>query len=448
MSIETKSLTLRMIDNCLEIQNWLSQFKSSDLNTVKSLLMHLKFISRDEYASWLINKLGNYTSSTCAVYAVRKFNMQAKYLWRANGSVQPRPSQTQGSEDLVASVIVNANRVHNNCFIDHPSLNVLREKRIRDIILIDDSIGSGKRVADFINLMTNHRTFLSWWSYGFITIHILSYARTRQSEELIVNRLPGSDRGVRKYRKSSKIKFDSDVVYDANDIAYRWGENSQAIIRLLDSIKKINKDRRIGFGNVMGNLIFYHSVPNNIPGIIFASSNSWNPLFPKRATPEWMVKLLEGSYFEQVKNLNNNDYKVRISSEVKLLLQNVKKGIRTKASLSRRMDIDILIVFELINQAVEAGFITRQLRLTKTGSDFLHKQKVDSCTLIPNYSLYVPKSWCAGHGTIQPPVQDIANTLVQADSIDLLSIDGDDGELSLERTDAMATKSPNNSITN
>jgi hypothetical protein len=436
---------MEMMDRSLEIQGWLSQFNSYDIFTAKSLLSHLLFISRDDYSQWLIDKLDSYTSTLCAVYAVRKFSKQAKCLWKSNGSVQPRPAQTQGSEDLVASVIANANRQYNNCFIDHPSLQMLREKKIHHIILIDDSIGSGKRIADFIDLMINNKTFLSWWSYGFITISIISYARTIQSEKYILGRLVGSDHGIREHRKSDKLKFDCNIVYDALDISYRWGSNSQEVLSLCNNNRKIVKDRRKGFGGVMGNLIFYHSVPNNIPGMLYSTSRSWKPLFPNRSLPEWMPRLLEKSDSQQGNNENGVGYKIHISNEVIFLLQNIKKGIRTKASLSRRMDCDIDITQDLINQALKAGFITEQLRLTKTGFNFLYKQNSKPYILKPNYSLYIPKSWCAGQRTVQPPAFDANKALVRADSIDFEFIDGDGGESSLERTDAKATMSPINS---
>ena len=162
MDIERKKISYSMIEGCPEINSWISQFPAVDRNTAISMLMNLDFISRDEYSKWLLNRLGKYPNTqNWALYSVRKFSKTAGSIWKIKGSVVSRPSTTQGSEDLVSSVISNAIRQYGEYFLDHPSLPVLRNHRIRDIILIDDSIGSGKRISDFINLMTSHKTFKS-----------------------------------------------------------------------------------------------------------------------------------------------------------------------------------------------------------------------------------------------------------------------------------------------
>jgi len=307
--------------------------------------------------------------------------------------------------------------------------------------LVDDSIGSGKRVGDFIQLMTNSKTFLSWWSGGFITLHVLSYARTRQSERVILERTPGSDHGARKIRLSSKLKFDNDLVYDVYNIHTRWGNSCQSILSLCSSIKNIAKDRRKGFGDVMGNIVFYHSVPNNIPGLLFSKNNGWNPLFPNRSLPDWTIDLLE-------KKTNSSESseagfeQLQVSNSMGSLLKLIRAGLRTRASLSRRLDCDERITQELVDQAIQLGLISNNIRLLKAGEDYLLKEQRENPARKPDYTMYIPQSWCAGQGTVQPSDHDASKARVQTDSIDLELMDGDDGESSLERTDAIATSSP------
>lgn len=442
-----KRLTLEKIERSQEIQSWLAQFPDKDVLTAMSLLCRLQFISRDEYSSWLLNKLGAYSNlESVAIYAVRKFRNGVQCLWQKNGKTQPRPAQTQGSEDLVSSVISNANRRHNNCFLDHPSLTVLKNKKVRHIILVDDSVGSGKRVADFLQLMTSSKTFMSWWSGGYISLHILSYARTRQSEKVILDRTPGSDHGSRKFRLNSKLKFDSDLVYDAYNIHSRWGNSSKAILVLCSSIKKVTRDRRKGFGDVMGNIVFYHSVPNNIPGMLVSASKGWIPLFPNRSLPDWTISLLEKT--ESLSETTKEGFdQLQISSSMSDLLELIKSGLRTRASLSRRLDCDERITQKLVEQAIQLGFVSAHLRIVKAGQDYLHKEQKKKFERKPDYSLYIPRSWRADQGTVQPSDHDASEARVQTDSITFESMDGDDGESSLERTDAMATSSPIMAVT-
>jgi hypothetical protein len=436
-----KRMTPEKIERSEEVQEWLTQFSDNDVLTAASLLCRLQFISRDEYSNWLLTKLRAYLNlNSVAVYAVRKFKKTAQCLWQKNNNTQPRPAQTQGSEDLISSVISNANRRHNNFFLDHPSLTVLKDQKIRNIILIDDSIGSGKRVADFIQLMTNNKTFMSWWSGGYISLHILSYVRTRQSEKYILDRTSGSDHGNRKIRLSSKLKFDSDLIYEANDIQKRWGKSSDAILSLCSSIKKIPKDRRKGFGYVMGNIVFYHSVPNNIPGILVCANKGWIPLFPNRSLPDWASRLLKET--EVLPEITETRFdQLQISNSMVDLLEIIKRGLRTRASLSRRLDCDESITQKLVKQAIQFGFVSPHLRILQAGQDYLHKKQKKGFERKLDYSLYIPQSWCADQGTVQPSDHD-AKARVQTDSIAFKSMDGDDGESFLERTDAKATTSP------
>lgn len=438
-----RRLSYENIEDSAEISAWLSQFSSCDVLAAKSLLSRLRFISWNEYADWLESKLAGYSALDwpTAVYAVRKFQKNAKYLWSRRGETQHRPAQTQGSEDLVSAVISKSTGASTSHFLDHPSLDQLRSKRVRDIVLVDDSIGTGKRVADFIRLMTNCKTFQSWWSGGYLKIHILSYARTLQAEKNILKSASGSAHGLRKFPISLKLKFDSDVVYDADYLRCRWGQSSHSILSLCSSLKVIAKDRRRGFGDIMGNLVFYHSVPNNIPGMLFSRRRQWKPLFPDRSLPQWVSDLLENSQTNanQTKGATNL---LPASESMVAILSLIKSGLRGNASLSRRLECSGDITRGLIDHAIQLGFISSTCRLSKVGENFLHHGQKTRSKGDPNYSLYIPQFWCAGRATIQPSGHNASGVVAQTDSIEFSSMDGGGGAPPLERTDAMAPSLP------
>lgn len=437
MTVIFKKLSYEKIMSSGYIQSWLEQFTDSEKGNAIDLLVQLKFISRDDYSQWLQNKLSGYNQRDCyAIYSVRKFSKSAKTYWTTSGAVQSRPATTQGSEDLVSSIISSVIRSSGEKFLDHPSLNVLRDKRVREIILIDDSIGSGKRVGDFIRLMTNHATFKSWWSFGFIKIHILSLVQTMQSRHFILENIIGSDHGIRKCRVSGKIAFDCDIVYDALDLKKRWGLKHNEILSLCDKIKKIDAERRKGFGNVMGNYVFYHSVPNNIPGMLVSSRNGWIPLFPNRVLPEKIIYLLENNV--PINLEKEKKYQLNISEQIRGLLENIKKGIRTEVALSRSMNVDVKVVSQIISCCIGLGFLSSSMKISDMAYDYLmHDSSDNDFKIIPKYLIYIPSSWRVDQGSIQP--FDLKD---QTDSADLILADGDDGESSLEITDAIATSSP------
>jgi hypothetical protein len=214
-----------------------------------------------------------------------------------------------------------------------------------------------------------------------------------------------------------------------------------------------------GFGGVMANVIFHHSVPDNSPGMLWYEAEGWNPLFPGRTFPLWMSKLLATSstplprlsglkqwLFGLLRGSGSN----RISSEasavdgnILAILNAASRGLRAVRPIARAIGLDSKVVIGLMQQARSAGLLSRTNRLTKAGIDFLRKHKRSSQRLSFDRSLYVPSKWCVGRGTVQPLGPRGATSLVQAESkASSLVVDGDAGQVSLERTDARSASPP------
>lgn len=440
MPLQMKSLSPSAIEGSKEIGRWLSQFPAESQKAAVSLLSRLRFVSRDVYSEWLLVKLGYLAANgKCAVYSVREIKNQ-KCLWDNHGDVVGRPGNSQGSEDLVYSLIANAARKQKGAILDNPSLSVLKEEQIHNIVLLDDSIGSGNRVAGFIRLMMAHRSFRSWWSLGFIKLYIVSLARTRESKWVILKALPGSEHWKRKHRKSSKILFLSDIVYGISWLESRWGKRYQDIVDLCDSQTAISKDRR-GYGGVMASIVFYHSVPNNTPGVIWCKKKNWNPLFPGRAVPDWLLALLDdcerpAAEAGQVAYATTPGIAV-LPAEMFEFLSLIKLGVRRTSSLALRMDLDTKFTGSILQNAIYAGFVSENGRITEAGITALKRQSATSAARKVDRSLYVPQSWCSDQASIQPPA--LAG---QADPAEVeASTGGDARQVSLERTDVTTTSS-------
>ncbi|HHF0148218.1 TPA: phosphoribosyltransferase-like protein [Haemophilus influenzae] len=389
-----KSLSPSKIDSSVEIQNWLSQFSINDQTFAKLLLSRLKFISRDKYSEWLNKTILSIIDKQFifALYSVRKLSQSGDYpsYWGNDKQVIYRPGESQGSEDLVYSLIANLVRANKDYLLDNPSLDKLKSNRVRQYILIDDSIGSGERISKFINSMLRHPTFLSWWNFGWINIHIVSFSRFHEAEKKIIMNIIGKDNAKQKIRKSSKIKFHSELVYHQNWIKSRWGENYEPLIEFCQTQKQIPPKKRLGYGDVFSNIIFYHSVPNNTPGIIWAkkSKSKWEPLMPNRTVPTWLIELLE----------NNNDKIIttsKLSNELLDAIMLIKKGIRNPASLAQRLNTDTQYAKNLLEHMKMMGLINKHSRLTPRGLDIFHQKNIIGLQSW-DYSMYIPRSWCAG----------------------------------------------------
>ncbi|PWT73027.1 MAG: hypothetical protein C5B59_14395 [Bacteroidetes bacterium] len=388
-----KILTLEMVEGSSEIQTWLNQFSDKDRVVATDLLLKLKFVPRDAYSEWLKTTLSGLSENQCGLYAVRKFGKNEDLcLWNASGEMLKRQNLSLGSEDLVRSVIAGLMKSDKSRFLDHPSLNELRDLKVHEIALIDDSIGSGKRVSDYIKIMLTNKTFLSWWSFGWIRFHIVAFARTNEATKIITDEIPGSNHPIRKHRKSEKLNFSSDSIYQTSQLEARWGREFQGIVNLCASQKAIPARRRLGFRGTMSNLVFYHSVPNNIPGMLWHESESWTPLFPSRSVPEWLPTLLDGaSLTPRGKG---------VSDSMLALLQLIKRGIRNQNSLARSLGVDGVFLQQLILSGKKSGFLTSGNRLTKAGVQIIWATQHGSEIEEFDRSLYVPEKWCVDRRTI------------------------------------------------
>lgn len=423
-----------------EIQGWLSQFSDSKQIIAKTLLSQLVFISRDDFSAWFSRAIASLPEgNSYALYAVRKLRSEAVSFWDDAGAAISRPGESLGSEDLVYSLIANVVRTDPTRFFDHPSLGVLRDRKAHHLVLIDDSIGSGDRVAGFINAMLNNPTFLSWWSYGLVKFHVLSYARTHESEKNIVLRIKGSDHGKRKYRKSSKVEFSSENVYSEKSLKSRWGTSYVDILELCRGQKGVRSWARLGYGKVMANIVFYHSVPNNLPGVVWFQCDKWNGLFPQRSLPDWVPQLLEGQQHTSAISLGA----VTLPKDIVQLLLLIKRGIRRVESIALRMNCDQRYADALMEKAQTVGLLSNTNRLTKYGLDLLFKSRSQSGLPDWDRTLYIPTSWRTGQATVQPPVSEKCDFSWLADSVESsTSTDGDVGQASLERSDAKAATPP------
>ena len=160
VNIALKKLSLEMIEGCPQVQEWLGQFPKDRRGTATNLLLNLQFVTRDTYSEWLKTTLLDLRDNPCALYAVRKFDPGISCLWNPAGEVVGRPSSSLGSEDLVHSVISGLIKADGQRFLDHPNLEELKIRKVKSLVLIDDSIGSGERVSSYIKLMMSSKTFL------------------------------------------------------------------------------------------------------------------------------------------------------------------------------------------------------------------------------------------------------------------------------------------------
>jgi hypothetical protein len=387
-----KALPADILHKSPEVLAWLEQVHLQDQAIMAGMLLSLRFVSHDDYAGWLRSEIDKFNNlGPIALYSVGKLK-KGKSYWNAQNLPEPRPACSQGSEDFVYSIIstiVKENRIDR---YDHPSIVELKTKKIKKIVLIDDSVGSGDRISSFICAMMESKSFRSWWSYGKLHIHILTYGRNRSAESNIINSVFGSDHYTRKFPKSKKIFFASTFVFDEHYKASRWGLNFQQAEQFCLNLSNVPITSRLGYGEVMSNLVFFHSVPNNIPGFFWRKTKSWTPLFPGRTLPTWVMQAFSPGAGQT--QPNRADYNLDPSGNLFQVINLIKSGVRSFTGISLRLNWNVEYAKALVQRGIELGLISPTRRVTPPGQNALRSAKQPKQIDTYDRSMYIPTEWC------------------------------------------------------
>jgi len=404
MTYTEHRLHLQSLADWADAKNWLSQFEQSDRAAATSMLLGLTFIPMSRISEWIRSQFTAGNAESMAVYVVSDVKDTGLEGWGTRGVLPNRPAQSVGSDDFIHTVVTQLTRANNTRLLDHPSVAEMRSKRCHAITLIDDSINSGARVSGFLRAFFAQASLMSWWSMGIMSLRIISYARNREAEDLIMSAIPGSDHPRRKHKKREKVSLRSCVVYTASNLEDRWGPRHASIVDLAEKYGKragIPRNLRLGYGSTMSTILFEHSVPNNLPGILHRSGPNWSALFPGRtASQSAIVAFKRSAASERAISFAAHQFPPQLLSQLLDVLTLVARGVRSDATLSFRLAIDLSGVRDLLFHLRQLGYVTQGDRPTPMGSKFLRESTKTNQTPTWNRGLYLPQSWRTDQGSL------------------------------------------------
>lgn len=309
-----------------------------------------------------------------------------------------RPGRGLGSEGTIANLIRDiCARKSSPRWLDHPSIEEMRRKKTRTIVLVDDLIGSGKRVRDFVKGFCNNGTLRSWSSLGLYNLHVCTFASTMAGQEAI--RL---DKRVHTVTFGRQLLPGSPAWTPAQDEAVRRTCLAYARRTSRPTIP-------YGFGNAFTCLCFDYKCPNTAPAILWAGkAGSWTPLFDERPIldhPVWPdevdqdshdAKLLVAFGQSRLAKVKLSDLTTLDGRKCLLLLALASQRVRTIPRLSAALSIETTECNRLVAICQSSNWMTPSLRLTVDGKKVLNHartraaQKTGDITMKNDY--YVPRS--------------------------------------------------------
>jgi hypothetical protein len=370
---------------------WVRQFDVTDRELAQRLLTGLTLVSHsvfDRSIDRLIRLRASEIPGPIALYATRETSNRGE-RFSLRGSESKRRSKTKraiidavgrgpdvGSEARVASTIRSIAKSEPKKFLNHPTIEAMREARCRAIFVVDDIIGSGKRTRDFIDALWADRSLRSWWSLKRIRFVAIAYtgsnvgirhvSRARCHPSYLV------DRGCPTFHN---LPWTTKLVRDIISLCDRYGRYTS------------KPNFALGYHRTMAALVFEHGAPNNVPAILWAPETGetrWKPLFPSRtvlpeeksAFPPEVVRRDPISVLIDVGQARLAQARITKPSEVDettlTVLAFAQKGVRTTEALSFATGLSQEACAAVLDKCVRWGLLTTTLRLTSTGVSELH----------------------------------------------------------------------------
>ncbi|WP_336083728.1 phosphoribosyltransferase-like protein [Thalassospira sp. CH_XMU1448-2] len=360
--------------------DWLRQFADADQDAAALLVSNLTLISHSEFERGLQSKIeeqANEHLAPVAFFAVREVDGQKSYFTQSKDTVSGNlnalaPGNDHGSEARIAAVIRNLCKTCPKSLLNHPDIEKMRAARCRTIVLVDDFIGSGNRILEFINAFLKDATFASWHSLKYTKFVIVTYS--------------GTNRGVRaveRHKSRPQVVFVRRCPTVSNVI---WSPKKREVITHVCKkygAKTSKRHMSLGYSQTMGTMVFEHGCPNNVPSILWAPTTPrrpWRPLFPNRVVlsgeksifpPEVAGRDLQVALFEVgqprlASSIRNLGIKGPNESML-LILAFIAKGQRKRSTLSFATGLDERQCEVTLDRCFRLGFVSETRRLTAKG---------------------------------------------------------------------------------
>ena len=247
---------------------WLDQFPFVEGEVGRQLLRSLRLVSNTQFETGISNKVielvGQLSNENFALFSVSETS--------TDDDEPGIPRRVAGSSaDRVKHINENLARICGRRVQAHPTVRSMRAQRMKNVVLIEDFIGTGRRIATHLRYALDP-TLKSWISYKWTKLWIVCYGGLRAGIDNVLRMGYG---------------LDADRIRLVN-AAQRPGQFlSPLMMEFCKTYAARTRRSRIplGFGNGAVGMIFEHSCPNNAPVVLWSNGPKFKPLFPEQGIP-------------------------------------------------------------------------------------------------------------------------------------------------------------------
>ncbi|WP_406080547.1 hypothetical protein OG468_08825 [Streptomyces zaomyceticus] len=274
--------------------SWINNFPSEDRRAAELLINSLRILSDATFRAKLTGRLSDLVEQLqhpIAIYPIRELPKEdggVKVPIRKMTASSPEPPDARflpldhphaalpGSEahvgNIIRDVIGSRNRANEEVISSPQTIADLRRIKVRNVVLVDDYSGTGRRVASYLDAWAQNPTIRSWFSYKLIKFHLVLHAVSRSSL-----------RALERNPWVEQVLFSE---HAADFSTARWSKDEAAEIEDLCMKHSLSKSLALGYKKSEGLWVMQHTVPNNLPMILWQdrhkSISDWFPFFGDR----------------------------------------------------------------------------------------------------------------------------------------------------------------------
>ena len=392
---------------------WLENFAPADIPPATMLLASLRVVGLSRMHNRLTARLrelgeGSQIESPVLVIPERSladFGLTVKQRASAVAYQDFSPGApldvTPGSEAFVAGILrdfVGGRRFAMSAGWIRPdaTLEDLRNRRCRSIVLTTDYIGSGTQISNLAEAFRRNPTIRSWRSLHLIKIHALAFA----AEPDAMGRLASS--------KAIDCVWTVEAAPTFATAA--WTADALGLIEEL-CIRESRMGRRyaLGYADSRGLFASQRGAPNSLPAVFWQTTAAWEPLFPQRTvTPEFSRELSGYRPSEPLADLAVRVGQLRIGrnervdhmrprsrSLLRALLLAGRQATRADR-LAAELGVDMATAEALVGALLRLGLVDSGGRITAAGRSELEAGKRarrrTTSGLVGSDAVYYPQS--------------------------------------------------------
>lgn len=317
------------------LNSWLKQFNPDEYVYILHILSHFQYFSLKKTKATLktlqrllVNEIENFTESTVII--------PIGYAAKSGGTI--------------SHLFRIENSLPEHMFVASTEISKLDSNRVKNIVFIDDFIGSGYQGINLWNYLTGNisETKLNKWTIYYAVV-------------------AGTNNGIAHLSENSRFKVISAISIDDDKSPLSSDSDAFTAVERVEFMEILKKygtllfpSHPLGYNRSQSLIGFFYSTPNNTLPIFWANHNNWQPLLPHgdvRRDPSYLLSpLAKAGLFNEKSNTLNRDIDDEVLSTILLSEFKTLRKAQLMASALQQLRVGQQVIASIIQTLRKLAF--------------------------------------------------------------------------------------------